>query len=359
MTSSDTLALVTSPVGDQAFGVLLLSIGILLLCTCGFIGASVLLRVRNNRIDRQWARLAARWDPVMLDVLSGAAPVDALEALVPREDSRRFVEYLMRYARRIRGAERVLITGLAGPHLYVVSGDLANGNVERRAQAAHMLGELGPIRYRSELLTALDDPAPVVVMIAAKALSRDYRADDAPRLIESVSRLSLLTSRMLVAMLHQLGPQAAWAFRQTLADPRQPAKPRAVAAKVLAGFNDQASADIAAAVLDQTNDVDLRVAALQVIERVGTADHLPLARRLTKDPEPAVRGSAIKILGTQGNEADVPLLVDALEDPVSWVAIHAAEGLRRRGRAVLEAVAEVRRRRSSVVAREMLFQEDQ
>jgi hypothetical protein len=357
--SSDTLALVTSPVGDQAFGILLLSIGLLLLCAVGFVGASVLLRIKNNRLARQWARLEARWDPVMLDVLSGAAPVDALETLVPREDSGRFVEYLMRYARRIRGAERVLITGLAGPHLYTVSGDLANGNVERRARAAQMLGELGPVRYRSELLAALDDPAPLVVMIAAKELSREYRADDAPRLIESMSRLSLLTSRLLVAMLHQLGPQSAWAFRRTLSDPTQPPKLRAVAAKVLAGFNDQASADIAAKVVDQTDDLDLRVAALQVIERVGTADHLPLARRLIKDPEPAVRGSAVKILGTQGDEADVPLLVDALEDPVSWVAIHAAEGLRRGGRAVLEAVAEVRRRRSSVVAREMLFQEEQ
>jgi HEAT repeat protein len=357
--SSDTLALATSPLGDEAFQVLLVSIGLLILCTVGFVGASVLLRIRNNRIARQWARLEARWDPVMLEVLSGAAPIDALEALVPREDARRFVEYLMRYARRIRGTERVLITGLAGPHLYTVSGDLTNGNVERRARAAQMLGELGPVRYRTELLAALKDPAPVVVMIAAKALSRECRPEDAPPLIESVSRLSLLTGRLLVAMLQRLGPQAAGAFRQTLADPTQPAKLRAVAAKVLAGFNDQAAADIAAAVVDQTEDVDLRVAALQVIEQVGTADHLPLARRLTTDPEPAVRGSAIKILGKQGAEADVPLLVDALEDPVSWVAIHAAEGLRRGGRAVLEAVAEVRRRRSSVVAREMLFKEDQ
>jgi HEAT repeat protein len=355
---SDSLALVTSPVGDQAFRIVLISIGIITLCALGFVAASVVLRAKNNRIARQWAKLEARWDPVMLDVLSGAAPIDAVEGLVGLEDGRRFVEYLMRYARRIRGAERVLITGLAGPHLYLVSGDLVNGNVERRARAAQMLGELGPVRYRTDLFAALDDPAPLVVMIAAVALSRHYRAADVLRLIESVNRLSLLTNRMLVSMFQRLGPQSSWAFRQTLADRTQSPKLRAVAAKVLAQFNDADATDIAAAVVEEAEDVDLRVAALQVLERVGPAEHLPLVRRLVNDPVAAVRGSAIKILGKLGGEADIPILVDALEDPVSWVAIHAAEGLRRAGRGVLEAVAEVRQRRSSMVAREMLFQDD-
>ncbi len=358
MIGADSLAFVTSPVGDQAFRILLVSIGIITLCAVAFVGASVVLRARNNRIARRWAKLEARWDPVMLDVLSGTAPVDALEVLVGPEEGRRFVEYLMRYARRIRGAERVLITGLAGPHLYLVSGDLANGNVERRARAAQMLGELGPVRYRSDLFAALDDRAPLVVMIAAVALSRHYRAADVLQLIQSVNRLSLLTNRMLVSMFQRLGPESAWAFRQTLADRAQSPKLRSVAAKVLAAFNDQDATAIAAAVAEEADDVDLRVATLQVLERVGSVEHLPLARQLVKDPVAAVRGSAIKILGKLGGEEDVPILVDALEDPVSWVAIHAAEGLRRAGRGVLEAVAEVRQRRSSMVAREMLFQDD-
>jgi HEAT repeat protein len=355
---SDSLAFVTTPVGDQAFRILLISIAIITVCALAFVAASVVLRAKNNRIARQWTKLEARWDPVMLDILSGSAPVEALEALVGREDGRRFVEYLMRYARRIRGAERVLITGLAGPYLYLVSGDLANGNVERRARAAQMLGELGPVRYRDDLFAALGDSAPLVVMIAAVALSRHYRAADVLRLIQSVNRLSLLTNRMLVSMFQRLGPQSAWAFRQTLADRTQSAKLRAVAARVLANFNDQEAVDIAATVVEDADDVDLRVAALQVLERVGSVEYLPLARRLVKDPIAAVRGSAIRILGTQGGADDIPILVDALEDPVSWVAIHAAEGLRRGGRGVLEAVAEVRQRRSSMVAREMLFHDD-
>lgn len=358
MIGSDTLAFAWSPVGDEAFRILLVSIVLITACALSFVVASVLLRVRNNRIARRWAELVDRWDPVMLEILSGDAPLDALHVLVGPDERREFVEYLMRYARRIRGAERVLIIGLAGPFLYTVSGDLTHHNVERRARAAQMLGELGPHRYRGDLLKALDDPAPLVVMIAAVALSRHHRAPDTPRLIQSVSRLALLTNRLLVSMLQQLGPESAWAFRQTLADPGQRPKLRAVAARVLAHFNDQEATTIAAIVAEEAEDVDVRVAALTILEHVGTAEHLPLARRLVQDPVAAVRGSAVRILSMQGEERDVPLLVDALEDPVTWVAIHAAEGLRKAGRGVLEAVAEVRGRRSAMVAREMLFEHD-
>ena len=355
---AEPLAGSTLPLGDRGFLILLLFIAVVTLCAVGFVAASLLLRSRNNAIARSWAAFEARCDPVMLDVLAGVAPPSALHALLRPREGRRFVEYLMRYGRRIRGKEREVLMDLAAPYLHHLSGDLRHPSVERRARATQSVGELGATAYRAELLDALDDPAPLVCMVAAVALSRQYREQDVLRVVRSTSRLMLLTNRLLVSMLQRLGPEAAWAFRDVLADPAQPPKLRTVAAKVLAGFNDQEAGDIAVRVIDTTNDTDLRVALLQILQRIGSADHLSIARRLVADPVAAVRGAAIRMIGLAGGEDDVGLLVAALEDPVSWVAIHAAEGLRRSGRQdLLEEVARARRRRSSILVSEMLFRD--
>jgi HEAT repeat protein len=344
------------PLADRGFLLLFAFIALVTLFALGFVAASLLLRVRNNRVARQWSALEARWDPVMLDILAGAAPPARLHGLVRPGEHAWFVDYLLRYGRRIRGPERALLSRLAGPYLYAVSGDLAHRSVERRARAAQSVGELGAGAYRAELLGALDDRAPLVVMIAAVSLSREYRPEDVRRVVNSVARLTLLTNRLLVSMLERLGPDAAWAFREVLADRGRPAKLRTVAAKVLAAFNDQPAGPIAVAVLADTDDLDLRVAALQILQRIGSAEHLPVARRLAADPAPAVRGAAVRILSRVGEPEDLQRLVDALEDPVAWVAIRAAEGLRQAGRPdLLERLAAARHRRSSIVAGEMLF----
>lgn len=346
------------PLDDRAFAILLVFLGIVALGALGFIVGSFYLRARNNAIARTWAAFEARCDPVMLDVLAGAAPPEALRAVVAPRDDRRFVEYLLRYGRRIRGQERDLLGEIAAPHLYAVSGDLRSRSVERRARATQAVGELGPRAYRAELLDALGDRAPLVCMVAAVALSREYRAEDVLRVIRSTSRLTLLTTRLLVSMLQRLGPQASWAFRDVLADRSQPPKLRTVAAKVLAAFNDQAAGDIAWREVQATDDTDLRVALLQLLQRVGSAEHLDVVRGLARNPDAAVRGAAVRMIGAVGGEGDLPLLQGALEDPVSWVAIHAAEALRRSGRGdLLEAAAATKGRRSSILMSEVLFRD--
>lgn len=358
MIHADTLAVHAVPLSDRGFVLLFVFIALVTLFALGFVVASLALRVRNNRVARQWAALEARWDPVMLDVLAGGADAGRLHALVQPPEHARFVEYLLRYGRRIRGPERALLSVLARRYLYAVSGDLGHRNVERRARAVQSVGELGAGTYRAELLAALSDPAPLVVMIAAVALSGEYRPGDVRRVVGSVARLGLLTNRLLVSMLQRLGPAAAWAFREVLADRAQSAKLRTVAAKVLAAFNDPDAGRIALSVLEDTDDLDLRVAILEILQRIGSVEHLPVARRLADDPVAAVRGAAIRILSRAGEEEDLDRLVRALEDPVAWVAIHAAEGLRRSGRPdLLERLAAAQQRRSSIVAGEMLFRE--
>jgi HEAT repeat protein len=125
---------------------------------------------------------------------------------------------------------------------------------------------------------------------------------------------------------------------------------RAIAGHVLAQFNDLPSGDLAARVLASSHDPDLQVAALRVLEHVGTAEHLPVVRALARDPEPAVRGNAVRVLGAVGGDAEVATIRAALDDESHWVAIHAVGALKRLGRTdLLRSLVETGHRWSTAV----------
>ncbi len=323
------------PFGDEIFWLLSLSIVVVVVSAVALTVAAVLLRIRNNRVARRWTALEAAWDPVMLAVLAGDRPPGDLSRTVAVADARQFLTYLVRYARRVKGRDRAVLERLAEPYLPLVLGELRDRRAERRAAAVQVLGELGAHPYRTQLVDALDDPAPLVVVIAAEALARDYAPAHAPALLERLARLELWTVRFLVSMLQRMGPESAGIFRGALADAARPARLRTIAANVLAVFNDLPAGDVAVHALDGADDTDLRVALIRLIDRVGTADHVPVLRRLVADPVPAVRGAAVRALATLGGDAETALIRRAIDDDSHWVAIHAVRALRTLGRADL------------------------
>lgn len=323
------------PFGDEIFWLLSLSIVVVVISAASLTLAAVVLRVRNNRVARRWAALEAAWDPLMLAVLAGDRPPGDLARTVAVADARQFLTYLVRYARRVKGRDRAVLQQFAEPYLPLALAELRDRRAERRAAAAQVLGELGPQTYRTQLVGALEDPAPLVVVIAAEALARDYAPEHAPALLDRLARLELWTVRFLVSMLQRMGPESAWIFRDALADAARPVRLRTIAANVLAVFNDLPAGDIAAHALDGADDTDLRVALIRLIDRVGTADHVPLLRRLVADPVPAVRGAAIRALATLGGDAEAALIGRAIDDDSHWVAIHAVRALRKLGQGEL------------------------
>lgn len=336
--------------GDEIFWLLSLSIVAVVVSAVALIVAAVILRVRNNRVARRWAALEAVWDPVMLAVLAGDRPLDDLSRLVAPAEARQFVTYLVRYARRVRGRDRIVMQRLAAPHLPLALDELRDRRAERRAAAVQVLGELGAARYRDELVAALDDPAPLVVVIAAGALAREYVPDHARVLLDRIARLELWTVRFLVSMLQRMGPDASWVFREALADATRPPRLRTIAANVLAVFNDLAAGDVAVRALDDAADTDLRAALVRLIERVGTAEHVAVLRRLTADPVPAVRGAAVRALAAVGGESEAGVIRRAVDDDSHWVAIHAVRALQRLGQTdVLTALVARGHRRASAI----------
>lgn len=291
-------------------------------------GAALVLRINNDRKAARWAVLEERWLTTALEVVAGAEAPEKLWALVPAEDRIRFINFLLRFARRLVGPERRVVDDLAAPYLDLLLPQLKLRQAERRARAVQTLSTLGQRRYAGQLVASLDDASPLVAMVAARALARRESPDFATPILERMHRFVHWRASFLSSMLAAIGPAVAPALRRAYQDPAFDPRVRAVAADALRELNDYASADLAAEILESATDRDLVANSLGILAHMGGSRHLDAIRRHLKAPEPIVRARAVAALGHVGDVADHPTLTAALEDPSPWVALRAAEALR-------------------------------
>jgi hypothetical protein len=298
------------------------------------------LRFRNALVARRWTRLEARLEPAVLDALEGDTTAADFPSDVLPADPLAFATILTRFARRLRGPELARLTVFAEPLRPAIRERLRSRSPETRARAVDTLGLLAP-GDPAPLVAALDDPSPLVAMIAARALTRERSAEHAEALIGHLHRFEHWRAGFLAAMLAGLGPTVAPVIRHALADRRQPTRVRVVAAEALTRLHDLDAAPTAAAVADSTaDDPEIRAAALRLLSRIGVAEQLPTVRRALSDRHEIVRIAAARALAELAEPGDVDRLVEALDDPSGWVAGHAARGLARGpGRGRLEGVA--------------------
>lgn len=315
--------------------------------------STVVLRIRNSLVARRWARHEAVWEPAVFEVMAGGDPAPLIAGIRPG-DAPYFIGFLARVGRQVRGVELERLALLAAPFLEHPRTAARAGNPEQRARAVATLGLLGGPAEAPAVIAALDDPAPLVAMSAARALTRQRDPAHAGALVARLDRLDHWRPSFLAAMLAALGRDAAPALRRALQDPTLPARTRAVAADALLRLSDPEAASIGARIASETGDPVILTAVLRLLERVGGPDALPAIRRLAASESEAVRVGAFHALEQLAEEEDLPQLERALADPSPWVAIHAARALARGpGRRLLAGHAEDTGR-DAVVAREAL-----
>lgn len=288
---------------------------------------ALLLRLSNDRKAHRWARLEVLWQPRALDVVVGLEPPEKVWALVGPQDGLHFVNYLLRFAKLVTGSERRIVDDLAAPYLPLVLPQLKYRTVERRARAVQTLSILGSRTYTAIILAALDDPSPLVAMVAARALARGGSPDFAAGILGRMHRFDQWRPSFLASMLASMGPAVAPTLRSALADAVFHPTVRAVAADALRELHDYLAADFAARVLEETTDRNLIAATLNLMAHVGRAEHLPAIRRHVMSTEPIVRARAVAALGHVGAMQDLPFLIGAFHDESPWVALRAAEAL--------------------------------
>ncbi len=311
-----------------ALTVIIVTTAVLLGMSAVFAALTLVLRARNALKAAEWARIEKTWTQPILDVLAGDRAPETVTGSLAGTDRLFFAGFLARLARRLKGPEQDALYLLAAPVLDAVTRPGARASAERRARAIQSVGDLGGERHTWALLEALDDPSPLVVMTAVRALARRGRPEHLDAVIARLHRFDDWSYGFLAATLASFGPEAAPQLRWALADASQSAASRIVAAEALHLLHDLESAATAAAVAQSAEETDLAAASLRLLSAVGTAEQAPGVRKACQSPNPAIRAQAFAALSALGDRQDLPRVREALRDPSPWVALRAAETLK-------------------------------
>lgn len=345
------------PIRETAFAVLIILVALMAALSVAFALNVLILRVRNERTARRWKRLEGLWEEPLLEALTDPDTLPALQDLVEDRYRRQFVDFVLRRARRVRGRDREILEGAAQPYLGLFEPEVESGQIELRTRAVQVLGTLGLPRYEDAVLKALDDPSPLVAMVAARSLARTGTPGYAAPILERLSRFRDWNRNFLASMLASLGAGAVPSLQEAAKDPRRAPWVRAVVVDALRHLSEAESADVAAGIVASENDRELLAAALRLLAEVGRPEHVEVIRTRTSSTDFVVRAHALSALGILGGTAEVPVLAPAVEDPSPWVAIHAARGLHAAGAdETLESMARSEHPRATL-ARQVLLEE--
>lgn len=350
--------IVNATLWDATLIFLTIFIFVFFLLSVGLAVYTVLLRLINIHRMQRWRVLESRWENQLLDILSGVGSVDDLNALVKKKDRLYFIDFLQRYARLLKGNEVVILKGLAHPFLPLIQIRLKARDAERRARAVQTLSLLGLKSYIEDIIQALDDPSPLVAMVAARSLANPDQPELIQPVLERLHRFENWSQAYLTSMLVSVGPSIIPQLRNDLANPQIPEDVRTIICDALKNFNDFPSADIADSILTQSAGLELTAACLRLLSRTGRPCHLLNIRRLTDSPDDVIRIQAIRALGHLGDSNDRPSLAKAVLDASPWVALQAAKGLLETGgMEELKEIAASRHDRA-ILAQQVLLEEN-
>ncbi len=313
----------------------------------------VLLRVRSNVRAKRYERIEARWEPVVVGVVSGRGdPVP----VVPEDEMGHVIEIAARFARRLKGDDLDSVRRFIAPYVGALNEDLHSSSPEVRGAAVETISVLAPDTYTDAIITALDDPSPRVSLVAARALLHPGHRDHTPTVLDRLHRYSEWSSSLMSSMLAQVGTGALIHLRAYLADPTRGTHERAVVAGALRLLRDPVAADIAASALGD-DDPELVVACLRLINAVGSREQAGAVRPLVDHPVFYVRAEAVTTLSVIGDASDVEAITRNIYHESPWVATRAARALLVLGQRRLLVSLSMGEGLAAASAREALFEE--
>lgn len=320
---------------------------------------AILLRVGHSRRERLQAELRDRWEGPILAAIADPARVADVHPMVPQAFRMHFVQFVLDYARRVRGAERATLRRLVEPYLDEIAQRTDHSRAEVRTRAVQTLGTLGLPKYSKEVLAGLEDPSPLVSMVSARYLARPEFPEYGPALMEHLERFEGWNRFFLASMLAEMGPEVSPVLRDGLVDDAQPPWLRAVFAEALRMQVDARSADPAVEALGRgVEHRDLTASLLRLLAAVGRPEHVDVVRPLCEVEDEIVRAQAFHALGMLGDQRELPRLFGGMDDESPWVTLHAARGAREAGGADrLRAIADEGGDRGRL-AGQVLFEEE-
>ncbi len=301
---------------------LLAVVGALVAVNVAFAVVVVMLRIRSNVRARRFGRIEARWEPVIIGYIGGDDEVPP----VPEKEVRHVLEIAGRFARRLRGPDRERVQKFSAPLVGALLDGLTERSPEKRSAAIELLSVLALEQHGDRIVPILDDPVPRVSLVAARALSNPGYPQYTAAVLERMHRYSTWSSSLMSSMLAEAGAGARADLRRYLGDETRPVFGRVVVAGSLRLLSDPESATIAADALD-SNDPDLVLSCLRLIDVVGSQTHANAVRPLLDHSAFFVRAETVTVLSHVGAPSDVPAIARMIHDDSPWVAIRCARAL--------------------------------
>ena len=292
---------------------------------------AVLVRLEHQRREARDRRLTKRWRDGLLRALVEPAAVAELHEVVEGRYRRHFVNFVLEHSRRVRGEEKETLRRIALPYLPLIADRAKHRDPEVRTRAIQTLGTLGLPSYSETLLEALDDPSPLVSMVAARYMARQDYPQLAGPILDHLERFEGWNRRFLSSMLASMGPEVSPLLRDVLGDRERDPWVRAAAADALLMQLDPKAGDVAVEVLEHEDDRALLAAVLALLAVIGRPDHATAVRARADAPDDLIRARALHALGVVGGRDALPLLLRGTHDDAPWVALAAARGLKEAG----------------------------
>lgn len=335
---------------------LLLYIVILLVVAISLIFITIRLHRANQKKAQQWASMEARWQPLMMKVLSGDDWPEHIQSAIGPGEGLFFIDFLMRYAEKLQGNSKNMVAELAAPYMPRLLNNLRTGDAEQRARAIITLAALTPDQHQREIVEALNDNSPLVSMLAARSLAENHSIDHLQPILNKMERFRSWSPSFLISMLVSLAKEQPEILREALLDPHQADWVKTVLMKALTELNDWQALPLAAQCLELDVNRELQAAALQFVAKIGHEGLVEMVRKKCDHPDFVVRLHAVKALASLGSEIDRGLLLHLLrKDDSQWIAYQAAQALKATGsQEVLYAVSVSEHPRAEL-AREVLY----
>jgi hypothetical protein len=299
--------------------------------------ATVFRRWHRERQERRRARIVEPLRQVLIRLVTDPTGDDpSLEhqtlLATPARTWRTLEPTVLDMLRKVRGESRQRLVGLV----------VAKGTVDRmrsrargrgavrRAHAAELLGLLGQLESRDDLVRLLADRDPEVRLVAARALGELGDPTAAGPLLQALARDRSVPLRVVARSLARLGPGTASALVAGLAS--EDAVARAVCAEISGLLGVTAAQPTLLALLEAERDDDVRIRAARALGRIGLPSALgALVRATDGSRPPALRAVAARALGDLGGPGPVDFLEVLLGDPDHKVSTNAGRAMCRIG----------------------------
>ncbi len=294
---------------------------------------TMLLRLRHGRRAEHYAALEAVWKPAILATITGRSPGSL--GMKDAETLNRFLIFLRQYQQRVRGAARQRLARLGSQFVGRLLPLLEHERPDYRAQAVRFIGEYGGVEAEPAIARCLNDPVPVVSIMAMQALAPSVESRHVQLVLDQLDRFENWSTSYLVSICTEIHPRNTPRMRALMADLGRTPHARIVAAETLREMNDTRSVAVAIRLLESGRaDIDSELAAslLRLVAKFGTAQSRGVILDYLGHESPFVRIHAIGVLASLGNVDDLTSLVLALDDPSPWVVMRAARGLVQMGR---------------------------